>query len=383
MRGLPAGWYLDPAHGPLEFAAVFARSWQFVCHSADLPAPGTAARFDCGGRSAFVLRTRALGLRAFRNACSHRGSRLVDGDPSTGFAFCIDGRVRCPYHGWTYDEHGHLESIPAGQRFDDLEPGAAALASLPVAEWRGLVFIAFADPQGALGTTLDEAASDWPDVSAMRRLAEPRTLVVEADWKLACEHALDTAHLGVARASPRSRLFEPGTYTAAGRDAVRAAGVAVDATRASWSARRYLEVAGNTAANAGVEWLYLWPNVLLCGSADALTVLQALPVRTGASRLRILRYGRPDSSRTTRLLRYLHERVVRRALQDDARLLERVQHGLANVDAATTLPVDASQTGLRWFLERCRLALEPATAEGKPASTRARRARKATAAIAS
>ena len=96
----------------LEFDAIFAPSWQFVCHASDLPAPGTAARFDCGGRSAVVLRTRAGALQGFRNVCRHRGSRLVDGDPHTGLAFCVDGRLRCPYHGWAYDDGGALVGVP-------------------------------------------------------------------------------------------------------------------------------------------------------------------------------------------------------------------------------------------------------------------------------
>jgi hypothetical protein len=98
--------------------------------------------------------------------------------------------------------------------------------------------------------------------------------------------------------------------------------------------------------------------------------------------LRVLRYGRPDSTRTTRLLRHLHERVVRRALQDDARLLERVQQGLANVDGATTMPIDAAQPGLRWFVERCRVATERAGPAPSVAKQRARRSRRAAAAAA-
>ena len=111
------------------------------------------------------------------------------------------------------------------------------------------------------------------------------------------------------------------------------------------------------------------PNLLLGATPDTLTVLQALPVRTGASRVRVLRYGRPDATRATRVLRYLHERVVRRALHDDARLLERVQQGLANLEPTCTMPLDAAQPGLRWFVERCRAASE----HSAPAATRARK----------
>lgn len=376
MRGLPAGWYLEPARATLEASAIFGCSWQFVCHVADLPAPGTAARFDCGGRSAFVLRTRAGDLRAFRNACRHRGSRLVDGDPNTGFAFCVDARVRCPYHGWVYDDLGQLEAIPDGQRFDLLAAADRALAPLPVEQWRGLVFVAFdaARPAAEPGPALD----DWPDVTTLRRLAEPRTVVVGADWKLACEHALDTAHLGVARASPRSRVFEPTGFAAAGADAVRAAGIPVDATRASWPARAYQRFAPDALASLQADFLFIWPNLLLVRGGDTLTVLQVLPGPPGACRLRTLRYGPPDVTRATRVLRYLHERVVRQALADDARLLERVQHGLASVDAAATSCVDDAQPGLRWFVERCRHALEPATIAPAPdvPRSRTRRARK-------
>jgi phenylpropionate dioxygenase-like ring-hydroxylating dioxygenase large terminal subunit len=371
VRGLPAGWYVDPARGPLEFSHVFGRSWQFVCHAADLPAPGTVARLDCAGRSAFVLRTRTLELRAFRNACSHRGSRLVDGDPGTGLAFCVDGRVRCPYHGWAYDEDGRLESIPAGQCFDTADPASLALAALPVTQWRGLVFVAFGAPDRSLEAAVGKGATDWPDVSSMRRLAEPRSVDVAADWKLACEHALDTAHLRVTRPAPRSRLVEPSEFRVVSPDALRATGTPVESARASWPTRAYLQLAGDGGTAA--DFLFLWPNLLLCLAGGTLTVAQALPLRAGACRVRAMRYGGSDSTRDARRRRYLHERVLRRALQDDARLLERVQHGLGNLEPASTLPIDDAQPGLRWFVERCRAAFGPGADAAKKPGTRTRR----------
>jgi phenylpropionate dioxygenase-like ring-hydroxylating dioxygenase large terminal subunit len=371
VQGLPAGWYVDPGRGPLEFSNVFARSWQFVCHAADLPAPGTAARFDLAGRSAVVLRTRALELRAYRNVCRHRGSRLVDGDPGTGFAFCVDGRVRCPYHGWTYAEDGRLESVPDGQAFEAAALAESSLDPLPVAAWRGLVFVAFGTPERPLEAAIGDVGPDWPDLAPLRRWAEPRSLDVAADWKLACEHALDTAHLHVARASPRSRLFEPVAFRAVGPEAVSAVGVAVDATRASWPARACLQLLGERARSA--QFLFVWPNLLLCLAAGTLTVVQALPRQPGRCRLRAMRYGAGDATTTTRRVRYLQERVLRRALLDDARLLARAQHGLGTCAPTATFPVDQTQPGLRWFVERCRTALD-APVVTRP-RTRTRRAR--------
>jgi hypothetical protein len=54
--GLPAASYLDPAQAATERERIFDRSWQFVCHASDLPAPGTAIRFGCAARSSVVMR---------------------------------------------------------------------------------------------------------------------------------------------------------------------------------------------------------------------------------------------------------------------------------------------------------------------------------------
>ena len=113
-------------------------------------------------------RTKAGGLQGFRNVCRHRGARLVEGDAHTGLAFCIDGRLRCPYHGWTYDEAGALVSIPAGQHFDELDADAHSLHQLHVGQWRGLVFAAFQAPRQAVEQVLDAAAGTWPDLTSMR-----------------------------------------------------------------------------------------------------------------------------------------------------------------------------------------------------------------------
>jgi len=69
--------------------------------------------------------------------------------------------------------------------------------------------------------------------------------------------------------------------------------------------------------------------------------------------------------------------VLRRALLDDARLLERAQHGLASCAPTATFPVDEAQPGLHWFVERCRAALDTAGAAATKSRTRTRRARTA------
>jgi len=112
MQALAGACYTSPEFFALERERILLPSWQLVCHAADLPAPGTAIRFDFLGRSALLLRCADGTVRGFSNVCRHRGSRLIDGDATTGLAFCVDGRVRCPSHGWEYDDAGALVKVP-------------------------------------------------------------------------------------------------------------------------------------------------------------------------------------------------------------------------------------------------------------------------------
>jgi phenylpropionate dioxygenase-like ring-hydroxylating dioxygenase large terminal subunit len=374
VRGLPAREYLDAARAPLDFSAIFAPSWQFVCHAADLPAPGTAIRFDCGGRSAVVLRTKAGGLHAFRNVCRHRGARLVEGDAHTGLAFCVDGRFRCPYHGWSYDETGALAVIPDGQHFDSFDAGSHALHPLHVAQWRGLVFVAFERPRLAVEQVLDAVAASWPDLTSMRRVIEPRTTPCAADWKLACEHMLDTAHFDVPRPAMKPRLFAPVVFERGESEALRVtAEIASGAVGDTWSSRLYRRLLRDMQpAAARAEYVYLWPNLLLQLAPDGLSIQQVLPGATGQCTFRELRFAVPAASREMRLLRYTHQRVRRQALAADVRLLARVQQGLMAADADEAGPIARGEVGLRWFADRCRDHVSPPALKTRSARSRRR-----------
>jgi phenylpropionate dioxygenase-like ring-hydroxylating dioxygenase large terminal subunit len=353
VQGLPYSLYLEPSRTPQEAAAIFASSWQFVCHVSDLPAPGTAARFDCAGRSAIVLRTRSGELQAFRNACRHRGARLVEGDAHTGLAFCVDGRLRCPYHGWTYDDTGALVARPESQQFDaDFDPAQHALVPAHAAQWHGLVFVAFESPRESLPAALHDIAADWPDLAPLRRLIEPRTTVCPADWKLAVEHLLDTAHAGVARPGSNWNVFASPQFTPVTAAALHARALAA-AERANdaWSARASRALLHRVPA-APAGFVFLWPNTLLQFAADGLTVLQVLPITAGQCTYRESRYALPDATREMQLLRYLQRRVRRQALQADARLLARVQQGMSS--GTEPGPIAASEPALHWFAARYR-----------------------------
>src|SRR4051812_9117188 len=76
--------------------SIFHRTWFCVGRDEDVgDAPGSFAPVDVAGESVLLLRAEDVGLRAFLNACRHRGSRLCDEPGRAGRALV------CPYHAWS------------------------------------------------------------------------------------------------------------------------------------------------------------------------------------------------------------------------------------------------------------------------------------------
>jgi len=358
MTGLAATEYTSQSAWVSEVERVLRPSWQFVCHESDLPAAGTAIRFDFCGRSAVVLRTREMDLSALVNVCRHRGSRIVDGDPSTGLAYCVDGNLRCPYHGWVYDARGSLVEIPREQQYPDLDRATSGLTALEVGSLDGWVFVAFDRPENDVSASFGEWSRGLAGYACprMRRLVEPRLTRVRANWKVVCEERLDPQAAAVAgRTRVAGRAPVSGIAAA---DSVRYEGDVAAADSTSWSSRTYTAQLSRLSALSETQrrrWLYgyLWPNMVFEATPDQVVVTQILPVSVSESIVREVSYGLPDVSRAMRAARFLQRRLRQRSEMARVRLVERVQSGLETGDH-TAGPLAADQMPARTFTTRLR-----------------------------
>ena len=61
-------------------------------------------------------------LRAFHNVCRHRGARVAWEEQGCA------SRLRCRYHGWTYDLTGKLRGTPEFDGTADFRRGVDAAA---------------------------------------------------------------------------------------------------------------------------------------------------------------------------------------------------------------------------------------------------------------
>lgn len=135
MADVPKIRYTSPEFAALENEYMWTRTWQFACLEDQLQQPGDHVVYDVADQSVIVTRTREGEIRAYHNACLHRGTKLrVD-----------DGRVasfRCPFHGWKWDLEGNLAELPAEWDFPHVwEQTTSCLPQAKVATWQGFVFV--------------------------------------------------------------------------------------------------------------------------------------------------------------------------------------------------------------------------------------------------
>ena len=126
------------ASAPDRFEAVDLRKvgahpdhWYPVAWSTDLKA-GKALGVHFAGEPIALVRTATGSLYALEDRCAHRQVPLSDG--------VVEGeRLRCNYHGWTYDKAGACVDIPyIGMGKCRLPNGVKAY---PVCEVDGLLFV--------------------------------------------------------------------------------------------------------------------------------------------------------------------------------------------------------------------------------------------------
>jgi phenylpropionate dioxygenase-like ring-hydroxylating dioxygenase large terminal subunit len=79
-------------------------------------------------------------VRAFRDLCPHRGSKLSLGR-------VIEGRLTCPYHGFRYDGSGRCVLIPSQPPDHQVIPSRLRLQAYAAQECHGIVWVALEEPR--------------------------------------------------------------------------------------------------------------------------------------------------------------------------------------------------------------------------------------------
>ena len=153
------------------------------CPSAMLSGTGRYVAREAAGTPILAVRGTDGRVRAFRNACRHRGTQVASG------AGCEKSFV-CPYHAWTYALDGTLRHVPHEHGFPGLDKSTRGLVELETVETRGLVFVAQDTP--SIDAQLDELPPIIPEGWHFTSVYERE---VAANWKIFAEGFLEGYHI--------------------------------------------------------------------------------------------------------------------------------------------------------------------------------------------
>ena len=313
---LKADAYTEPDWFAFEQKAVFARTWQWVCHVEKLRNPGSYVTVEIAGRPIAVVRDREGVLRAFYNVCKHRAHHLLQGEGEST-------RILCPYHAWVYDLTGQLRRAPETENLHDFDPKTICLDAVQVEEFCGFIYVNL-DPDAApLARQSGDLAAEilhWaPDVGELT-FGHRLTYDIRSNWKNVVDNFLECYHCPTAH-KDFCTLVDMDTYKVT--------------THGIYSSHMAEAGKGNNAAydvsNATVRthavW-WLWPTTCLMRypGRSSMIVLNVIPVgpdRTLETYDFFLETPEPDAMERE-AIRYLDE-----VLQvEDIALVESVQKGM-------------------------------------------------------
>jgi phenylpropionate dioxygenase-like ring-hydroxylating dioxygenase large terminal subunit len=187
---VPVDRYISPQWMAIENEKVWPHAWQVACSVDHVAEPGDFYEYRAGWISILVVRGGDGELRAFQNACRHRGNAICEGSGSG-----LD-ELRCPYHRWAWTTEGRLSQVPNRKGFGRIDNDEFALLPAQVDTFGRIVFVNL--DMDAM--PLDEWLEGIPDDLSWCPIDEYRceALVVSpmpANWKVVAEGFSETYHI--------------------------------------------------------------------------------------------------------------------------------------------------------------------------------------------
>jgi Rieske 2Fe-2S family protein len=296
VHAAPADRYTSQEYLERELQTVFHETWIVWARESDVARPGDCLPLDEIGQSVLLARGEDGVARVFRNACRHRGTRLLS----------RRGRLhelRCPYHGWCYSMDGRLTKVPREHEFKSLDKSAHGLLPVRTESLGGFVFATFDERAPRLPDYLGRIADDLApfQLEKMRPLRRT-TWTLPCNWKAFLDNQGESYHVSAVHPAfsmilqPRESLEQVGDHH------VRT--IAMRESR--W--RRALDrvtsprdVTLSPERQGAYSRFLIFPNTLISATPLHLTVHRVFPVTADTCRIHYEFHIREDASVLARL----------------------------------------------------------------------------------
>ncbi len=196
--------FLCPQRFEKERQQFFLDSPQVIGFAGEVKEPDSYLTAESMGIPVVVTRDSNGLLRAFINACAHRGAKVAHG--------CgIKQRLTCKFHGWTYSLNGELYGRPQDACFNKADK-YCGLKQLPVSDRSGLIVIGLNSdiPQAVVDNHLIDIQDQFAGFNfhEMNTL-ETRRFEVKANWKIIAALSYESYHFATLHRDSVAQWLRP------------------------------------------------------------------------------------------------------------------------------------------------------------------------------
>jgi len=208
IHSLAAHHYTDAEIFNQELTGLLSRTWQFAGHSSQLENAGDYFAFEIAGQNLFCVKTREGDIRTYYNVCQHRAHELVSGSGNAK-------TITCPYHSWTYDLKGQLQSAPNARVVVGFDQSQICLNEVRTELFGGFIFVNLNNDAQAMDTWFTDVREQLSSfVPQLDRLKPIRWIDVEekCNWKVSIENYSECYHCQLNHKTFSTGIIKPGSY---------------------------------------------------------------------------------------------------------------------------------------------------------------------------
>jgi phenylpropionate dioxygenase-like ring-hydroxylating dioxygenase large terminal subunit len=317
----PVANYRSPERLQAEIERVLRRTPTPFCPSASLLEVGSFVAREAAGVPIVAVRGSDGVVRAFRNACRHRGMQVASGSGCTR-AFT------CRYHGWTYNLEGRLRHIPHEEGFPGFDKNTHPLVPVAATERHGLVFVTQDAPAQGLEWGDDLLGGLEKLVGPDQRLFATAEREFEVNWKVFLESFIEGYHI---------KSTHPESFLPYGFDNLNVIDLFGRHSRVTYPFQRIKKLAKVPPQERRIEGLltyvyHLFPNVLVTvlSRHTNLVILEPLSVDRTRQVTYTLSNGGGDDAEALAEAKRDAAFVGNTGALEDRAVVEAIQRGLAS-----------------------------------------------------
>jgi Rieske 2Fe-2S family protein len=186
-HALPRELYIEPEVFRQDLEQIWHKDWIFAGHTFELEKPGQYLTLQIGDYPVLIVRDKSGQVRAFHNACRHRGSKVCE------HAQGKVAKLVCPYHKWTFELDGSL--LFAGNMGADFDRSQYNLKPVHCEIVHTYIYVCVADKAPEF-ESFRNAVSPFiaPHFLDNCKVAFESNLVEKGNWKLVFENNRECFH---------------------------------------------------------------------------------------------------------------------------------------------------------------------------------------------